>query len=457
MNLTENKERPGRCRAACLAVIAVLFLLSPAAVRAQDDPGRVERLEEQVKQLAAEVAALKESGSANAPDERLAELERKLEVLAAEIDSLKIGEAAATAGESEHGFGPAASKVYRTERGVSIGGYGELLYHRPDSGSDGGQAEFDLLRAVLYTGYKFNDRWLFNSEIEYEHAGEEVAVEFAHLDFLWRPEASFRAGLLLLPMGLLNELHEPTTFLGANRPNVERLILPSTWRENGFGLFGEAGSFSYRTYIVAGLDAAGFSAGGLRGGRQKGNESSAEDLAWVGRLDYNGVPGLLVGGSAYAGNSGQGLETSPGHKVGARTRILEGHLEWKWRGLELRALTARADLDDVAVLNRALGLSGRSSIGERLTGGYLQVGYDLLAGRGSQQALIPYGRWESYNTQDTVPAGFLADPVNDVEILTLGLAFRPIDQIVIKADHQSMDNQAGTGVDQFNVLLGWIF
>jgi hypothetical protein len=235
------------------------------------------------------------------------------------------------------------------------------------------------------------------------------------------------------------------------------LIIPSTWRENGFGLFGEAGAFSYRTYVMAGLDASGFAADSLRGGRQEGMESNADDLVWVGRLDFTGVPGLLVGGSAFLGNSGQGLETSQGDAIDVGTQIVEGHLEWKWRGLELRALAVQAELDDVADLNRALDLQGDNSIGERLTGHYVQVGYDVLAGRGGEQAFIPYGRWETYNTQDNVPRGFRANPANDVEVLTLGFAFKPIDQIVVKVDHQSYDNEAGTGADQFNVLLGWIF
>lgn len=425
-----------------------VLLLLPLTAFAQDD--RVGQLEREIEKLRAEIAAMKNEGTGDDRTPEITELERRLDLIAAEIERLKIGEAARISGsadESEHGLGPAASKIYRAERGISIGGYGELLYQSPEEG----EAEFDLLRAVLYFGYKFDDRWLFNSEIEYEHAGEEVGVEFAYLDYLWRPQANVRAGLLLVPMGFINELHEPTTFLGANRPISERIIIPATWRENGFGLFGEAGPLSYRTYVVAGLDASGFTAGGLRGGRQEGIESSAEDLAWVGRLDYSGLPGLLVGGSAYVGDSGQGSD------LGVGTQILEGHLEWKWRGLELRALAVQAELDDVAELNDELGLSGNQSVGERLTGQYLQVGYDVLAGRGGDQAFIPFGRWETYNTQDEVPRGFSADPANDVEVLTLGFSYKPIDQIVVKVDHQSFDNEAGTGKDQFNVLLGWIF
>lgn len=438
-----------------LIALLLLLVLVPLAVCAQSaQDGRIDQLEREIEKLKAEIAAMKDTEG----EDKVSELERRLEVIAAEIERLKIGEAASIVGsadESEHGLGPAASKIYRAEQGLSIGGYGELLYQnfdseRDDDAASGRTDTFDMLRAVLYFGYKFNDRWLLNTEIEYEHANE-VFVEFAYIDYLWRPQASFRGGLLLVPMGFLNELHEPTTFLGATRPAIEQVIIPTTWRENGFGLYGEAGPFAYRTYVVNGLRGAGFTAGGLRGGRQRGSQARAEDFGWVGRLDFTGAPGLLVGASAYTGGSGQ--ELSPG----VDTRILEGHLEWKWRGLELRAMGVQAELDDVADLNRILGFTGSQSVGESLKGHYLQLGYDVLAGRGGDQAFTPYARWESYNTQDEVPRGFSANPANDVEVLTLGVAWKPIDQIVIKADRQDFDNEAGTGIDQFNVLLGWIF
>jgi hypothetical protein len=217
---------------------------------------QLRQLEQQVQELKAEIAALKNGGSSSAEDSRITELERKVEVLAGEVEKMRIGEAA-QAEASENGFGPAASKVYKAERGLSIGGYGEVIYQNFRSEQP---SEIDLLRAVVYFGYKFDDKWLFNSEVEYEHGGEEVEVELAYIDYLWRPQASFRAGRLLLPVGFLNELHEPTVYLGARRPDIEQVIIPTTWRENGFGLFGQAGPFSYRTYLLAGLDATGFSA-----------------------------------------------------------------------------------------------------------------------------------------------------------------------------------------------------
>jgi hypothetical protein len=452
------------------------------------------RLQSEVAALRVEVEALKQELAA-AQSRRLDEIERRLEVLADEIQRLKLGEtmgpagagavggaaaagpgggaaggsadAAAGAAAADRTLAPAAAKVYRGEHGLSVGGYGEALAQQA-GGEDrllasadpevreGRGTQADLRRAVLYVGYKWSDRWVMNSEIEYEHANGESGVEFAYLDFLWRREVNLRGGLLLVPMGLINELHEPTVFLGADRPEVERFILPDTWSENGVGLFGELGPIAYRSYLLAGFDAAGFTASGLQGGRQEGNQSRARDLGWVARGDWTATPGLLAGGSLYLGRTGQGLRAPGGGEIGAPIRIFEGHADWRWHGLQLRALGASAELDDVALLDRALDLSGISTLGHRLYGYYLEAGYDLLAGAG-ERALIPFARWEAYRTQAALPAGYLGDPANDVRSLTLGFNFKPLEQVVVKSDYQAFRDGAGRRSHETHLLLGYIF
>ena len=461
--------KPGTaCALSMCCLLALAGVAAPAA--AQDD---VDELRAEVERLRAEIEELKDEhdqatteGDEPAEIERIEELERRVEILAEELERDRLGEAVPEADRMEYGYGPAASKIYRTAQGLSIGGYGEMLYENFDSERDDGSDasatdELDFLRAIVYFGYKFDDNWLFNSEIEFEHAstGESgsASVEFAYLDYLHRPELNARAGLLLIPMGFVNELHEPTVFLGATRPRIENQIIPTTWRENGFGLFGEVGQISYRTYIVNGLEGADFSAGGLRGGRQKGSQALAEDLAWVGRVDWTPTTGLLIGGSAYIGDSGQDLVDPDGREVELGTSIYEGHVEWRWQGLELRAMGVQAELDDVAQANRALGLTGDDTLGEDLSGWYLQAGYDVLAATGSDQELIPYVRWSELDTHDAVPGGFLDDPARDQEILTLGVGWKPFTQGIIKADWQDFDNGAGTGTDRFNIALGYIF
>jgi hypothetical protein len=447
--------------------------LAAAPGRAQESrSAELEReiaaLRQQVEALAAQQGESAPPTEGSQPDPRLAELERRIEALAAEVERLQLGEAAAAeADEGERGMGPAASKVYRAAGGISLGGYGELLYQgfdgtRDDGAPSGKTDEIDLLRAVFYFGYKWNDRLLFNSEVEYEHAkaGEgqkgEVAVEFAYVDWLWRPQLNLRGGLLLVPMGLVNELHEPTVFPSARRPGLESAILPTTWRENGAGVYGDIGPWSYRAYLLNGMDAVGFSAAGLRGGRQNGARAKANDLAWVGRLDYTGLPGLLAGGSVYLGDSGQELDAE------VATRIFEAHADWRWRGWELRGVWARAELDGVEALNAALGATGDRSVGEESGGYYLQAGFDvfslwLVAPWRREQSLTPFVRFEEYDTQQKVPAGAARNPVNDNSILTLGIAYRPIDRLIVKLDFQDNDNAASTGTDQVNLALGWVF
>ena len=437
-----------------------------------DLEGRIAALEAVIAALRAEIERLRAeaTGRAAAPGAPAAigDLEAKVEALAQELERLRIGEAAAPgAGARVPGFGPAASKVYHARRGVSIGGYGEMLYQnfdrRRDDGTDAGLAdEADFLRAVLYFGHKFDDRFLFNSEIEFEHAvaGEdgpgEVAVEFAYVDFRATRRLGARGGMLLVPMGFLNELHEPPIFHGAQRPQVERLILPSTWRENGFGVYGVAGPVSYRAYLITSLDASRFTAaGGIREGRQSGARARAEDLALTARVDYAPVPGFLLGASAFTGETGQGSAAAQD----ARLTLYDVHAEWNWRALHLRGLYVRGILADAEGASLAAGLApGGPGLGSRIGGWYGEAAWNLLQPfGGSEQELSPFVRYEVLNTQDEVAPGFTASAENDRTVRTYGLTYRPIPNVALKIDYQDARNAAGTGVDQVSLALGYLF
>jgi hypothetical protein len=243
-------------RRLALATLAV-SLLAPHLFA--QDAAVVDDTKKKMATLQAELGALQAQGGS---DERLKELERRLDLLAAEIERARTGGATQDVDvptKGEPGLGPAASKVYRKARGVSLGGYGEALYQNfgsklQDGSASGLKDRLDLLRVVLYTGYKFNDRILFNSEIEYEHAstGEgdeergEVSVEQGYLDFKVAKNVGIRAGMVIMPLGFINELHEPPIFLGSRRPEVEQRLIPTTWHDVGLGLFGERGPFQWR-------------------------------------------------------------------------------------------------------------------------------------------------------------------------------------------------------------------
>ena len=435
---------------------------------------RIQELEKRVADLEAALKRALDAGSA-------AELQRKLDLLSRELEKAKVGPAAAPKElTSKYGFGPAASKVYGVESGVSIGGYGEVLFQDFSATNDNGtrnglDSQADMLRAVLYFGYKFNDRIVFNSEIEFEHGttGEgdeekgEVSVEFANIDFLLSKPANVRAGLVLVPVGFINEMHEPPTFLGARRPDVERVVLPATWREIGVGLFGDAGQFSYRAYVMNGLNAEGFEGGdGLREGRQGGSQASARDLAFTARADFHGVPGLLAGASFYTGDSGQGAETSAGDVIDGKVTLYDVHAEYNFKGLQVRGLWTAVQVDDAGEISRDIvGLDPNDpamageSVGSRMRGWYGQVGYDVLSwmGERTRQAVIPYARYERFDTQDRVPAGFVSEGGSDVKVITYGVAYKPITNLAIKVDFQDFDRGDGSGTDQVSAALGYLF
>jgi len=379
-------------------------------------------------------------------EKRVDEMKRQIEILTQQIEALKLGEkqAAAQADTSTYGLGAAASKVYRTDQGVSFGGYGEFRYENPKEGIP----TADFARGVLYTGYKFNDRVLFNSELEVEHGttevGGAVSLEFAYLDYLLHPAANVRAGLVLLPMGLINEQHEPTAYFGARRPEVEDRILPTTWSEIGAGVFGDSGPFTYRGYVVTGLNSTRFTAeDALHEGKQAGSEAAAHDLAVTGRLDWHPIEGAMIGGAIYTGGSGQGA----GFK--GNVTLADIHADAKFRGVSLRALAARGHIGDAAAISEQNG----ETIGSSIAGWYVEGGYDL----GTRISVTPYARYERLDTQRRVAAGFTRDRENDRRITTLGLAIKPISQTVIKTDYQKIRTGAGSDQSQFNISLGYIF
>ncbi len=435
---------------------------------------KIEELERKLNAVTKEVQDLKTQGLA---EERLKSIEEKIGILAEEIDNIK---SAAVVEEPTYeqvfGMGPAASKVYKANQGISIGGYGEIIGQFPEDGDN----TLDALRAVLYFGYKFNDRIIFNSEIEFEHGTTEenlngqdgeVSVEFSYLDFLLTEPANLRGGLVLAPFGIINEVHEPTTFYGVLRPDVERFIIPTTWREVGVGLFGGLseyvpGSLTYKAYVMNSFDSRGFTASSNRDARQNGNRALANNVAFVSRIEYDPFPGLKFGGSVFLGNTGQGESVNNpdsslnGKKIGGFFQMYEGDAQFQYRGFEARSLLVWTFLDDVALINANNGFTGDDSVGSQQWGWYIVGAYNVLslANFGQYfQYLAPFVRYEKYNTQYRVPSGFFTNPANDRQNVAFGINYKPIPQVVIKADYRWNDNEAGTAKNEFNLGLGYVF
>lgn len=383
--------------------------------------------------LIATVLAASICSTASAQDPKsLSDLQAEVEALAMDLENALLIDVMPALGESAYGLGPAASKVYNSKSGLSIGGYGEGRYRNYDSDS-GDTDQFDFHRGVLYFGNKFNENWILNTEIEIEHV-EEIFLEFAYLDHLYSEGLNMRAGLMLTPMGLVNEMHEPTTFLTSTRSLTESYVIPSTWRENGLGIFGSSGDLDYKVYAINGMDGSGYGdTKGLRSGRQKGAKAAAEDFAVVGSVEWTGMPGLRLGLSSYKGAAGQG-----GTDGDMNTSITEVHADYRSGPFWGRALIADAEVTD-----RAPSAGGNMSLG----GSYVEAGYDLFADR-EDEALYPFVRWETIDTD--VSAGGFED-----DVTTYGLHYKPTSQVVFKLDQTSYQDGAQSDVTTF--LIGYVF
>lgn len=376
------------------------------------------------------------------------ELERRLDLVTEELQKLK-NESAVEDPEyaSTFGFGPAASKVYQLNKGLSVGGYGEGQFKNftSDKGSKTDQA--DMLRAILYVGYKFSDSIIFNSEIEIEHANE-TSIEMASLDFLLNEKFNLRTGLLLAPMGITNQLHEPTLFHGVDRPLVEQQVIPSTWREMGAGTFGQlTDKVDYKLYLMNGFDGVDFTEQGLRGGRQKASKAKADDWALLGRLDYEPLLGLNLGGSFYVGDSGQRqVKDASGSEVDVFTQIYEAHAQYKYRGLELKALASQVKIDDAEIIQAQTG----KDVPDEIFAYYGEVAYDVLPHifAGTNQYLAPFVRYENLDYDGNN---------QDVDLLVTGISYKPIPNVVLKADYSNFDMKDGTRADELNLGFGYIF
>lgn len=407
------------------------------------------------------------------------DLERKVDILTDEVQKLRERLVIPEKEEyqSLYGLGPAASKAYRVQRGFSVGGYAEWYLERKVNDKSTGK-EFntgDALRYVQYLGYKFTDKLVVNAEIEFEHATTganwenktgSVSAEFAYLDYLAHPAINLRFGLLLVPMGFINEIHEPPFFHGVLRPAVEQVIIPTTWRELGLGIFGEPlPGLSYRVYTIAGFDARRFGPTGWRGGRQSGNQFLSEDMGVVGRVDYKWGDLFNIGGSVFYSSADQNRIAN----VDSSTFLAEGHVQVRYRGFEFRGLGAYGTLSGADALTTALFPVQTDPtkppetrvVASDLYGWYVEAAYDfwpLLSRR--NMYLAPYVRFERYNTQYKVPElpGRPADASLSTSIIEAGFTYKPHPQVVVKLNYRDTRNEKGTpNADALFLGAGFIY
>jgi hypothetical protein len=402
-----------------------------------------------------------------------ASVEDKLQILQQEIDDLKT-QARRAAPPTQQPAAP-YSPDYSSPLGRSLGlgsggtnitGYGEVGYSKF---RQSGNATADLQRFVFGFNHRFDERLTFHSEIEIEHAivskddQGEAEIEQAWLNYKLSDAASVKGGLFLIPLGILNETHEPPTYYGVMRNQVETRIIPTTWRELGAGVHGVvAEGLRYDVGITTNFDSGKLDdpTTGIRSGHQEGQLANARNLAAYGALNYR-RPGLLVGGGVFTGNTGQnGVSNSVLQGVSARLTLWDVHAQYRVAGLDLQALYAAGTLGDADKVNAAILAAAPTpadafAAPKTLKGGYVQAAYHAYK-RGNFD-VAPFVRYERIDIkQQEDPAnGQLQDPNNSERIKTIGVNFWVHPQVALKANIQRYKTDKSQ--DRFDLGLGFMF
>ncbi|MBL4663073.1 MAG: hypothetical protein JKY22_05865 [Flavobacteriaceae bacterium] len=333
-------------------------------------------------------------------------------------------------------------------KAVTVGAYAEATYNQPE----GDNGELDIQRMVLLFGYKFNEKTQFFTEVELEHVSE-VFVEQAFINYSVGDNISLRGGLMLIPMGIVNEYHEPTTFNGTERPAVDNVIVPTTWRELGVGVSGRFpdASLSYQAYVFNGFKStqadgegglSGFLKGsnGLRGGRQKGIKSTVDSPTFSTKFDYYGILGLRLGLAGYFGQTQaeDNIEEIDGANIGISMVGFDARYAFqKWTA---RGQFIYTSLSDTEAYNNATG----RDLGSALMGYYAEVGYNLLP-NGAEQKLFVFTRYENYDTHASTEGDLVRNDAYNRTDITTGLSYHIATGVVIKGDYQFRDNNVDNG------------
>ena len=354
---------------------------------------------------------------------------------------------------------------------TSVGGYGELAVTGNSTGGGARTWTADARRVVLFVAHSFTKDIRVYTELELEHA-REAEIEQAYVDWKVGGETlGLRAGLVLVPMGITNEVHEPPAFNGVARPTVETVVIPTTWREVGGGFFGRPiEPLRYELYAMAGLDPAGFSAGGFGGASGEGALGKAKAWAVAARIEYEPLLGLVVAASGYGSDAGKNgnFYRRNGAAVELLMPVVGYSLDARVRraGLECRLLYTEWRFPDAGSLmyaytdaaGKTLAVPDRTQpVPTLVRGGYVEAGYDVLHPTGLSHQIVPFVRLEAYDTQAAVPQGFTANGAFDVREVTVGASYRPIREVVVKADYLLRYRRSGPDETQANFGIGFMY
>jgi hypothetical protein len=372
--------------------------------------------------------------------------------------------------DTTNSYQNSANRMMETDRKLTIGGYAQIDYNQPLGSNTYNNGKLDVHRMVLLFGYKFNSRTQFITELEVEHV-KEIYVEQAFLDYRINNFMNLRAGLMLIPMGIVNEYHEPPTFMGVERPLLDKNIVPSTWREIGAGLTGNLpnANLKYQAYIVNGFSSYDDGSklrgvDGLRKGRQKGAESFMSSPNFSGKIEYYGFSGLNLGLSGYFGNTQSTLynwlEKNNADAVASADSSVVGismiglDARYSKKGLHVRAQLNYATITNTEAYNN---LSGNANdLGSALFGYYAEAGYNVFQNAGSiKTELIPFIRYSEFDTHHEVAGELAKNDKFDRTVITTGLGWKVASGAMLKADMQFLKTKADdTYAASFNAGIG---
>jgi len=429
-----------------LALAAALALGAPAAFAQATQEQllqRVEQLAQELERVKAELQQMKQAQQQTAP--------------APAVAPAAIAAPAPIALATVTTAAPA-------EPATVLSSYGEINYNRP---KDASKAQADIRRFVLGLQHRFDDQTKLVGELEVEHTVAsssdkgEVEVEQLYIEHKLNDTYGLRAGLFLMPVGLLNTNHEPTAYYGVERNFVETAIIPSTWREGGLQVFGEHDNgISWSAGISTGFDLTKWDANAsesretpLASIHQEMQLAKAHSLAYFGSVDWRGVPGLRLGASVFSGKAAQGQAgfASPG----ARVSLWDVHAKWTPGAWDLSALYTRGAINGAGAFNLTLA-GAPNPVPNAFDGWYTQAAYRWqLKG---ERMLAPFVRYERYNTGhgfDGLPAGLNPGNLGTEAVRTVGVNFYLNPNIVFKADLQRF--KLNTDNNRLDLGVGYSF
>jgi uncharacterized small protein (DUF1192 family) len=409
-----------------------------------------------------------------------AELLQRIEKLAAELEQLKAELRAGSAKTAPAAPVPAATVAATvaptaapaapvpTQAGAApaegpatvLTGYGEINYNRPSKNASAAQT--DIRRAVIGIEHRFDDKTKMVSEFEWEHAvvsandRGESEIEQLYVERQFNNGLRAKAGLFLIPVGMLNTNHEPTAYYGVERNFVETAIIPSTWREAGIGLSGEVGeALSWDAGITTGFDLTKWDANAEEGREsplgsihQEGQLAKSRDLSVHGALNWRGVPGLLLGSSVFTGKAGH--QTQDFAAKDARVTVFDLHGRYTPGHWDLSALYARGQISNVDALNASF-IGAPTPVPGSFAGWYTQAAYQLL--KSGDMTLSPFARYEQFDTASSVTNG--APSGTDEKVITVGANLRIGEGVVLKADYQKFREDSAR--DRLNLGVGFSY